>query len=271
MFCLWGVKKKNNDNTLTTEEFIEKAKKIHGDKYDYSKVNYIKSINKVCIICPEHGEFWQTPHKHLLGRKCPKCSNIIKSINMLKSINDFIKESKKTHDLFYDYSKVEYKGINTKVCIICPEHGEFWQTPREHLSGCGCQICSRLKNKSEARLLNKLKTDGYNIIWQKRFKWLGKQSLDFYLPDYNIAIEYQGEQHFIPIIKFGGEKEFEKIKERDERKYKLCMENGVTLYYFSFSKRNIPKEYYSKIITNYNDLKKHINNENINMDKMCKL
>ena len=119
-----------------TELFIQKAKEIHGDKYDYSKVEYVNSTTKVCIICPEHGEFWQTPSSHLQGQGCRNCG--IRKCNA----KTFILKAKKIHGDKYDYSKVEYIDTRTKVCIICPEHGEFWQLPLNHLKGKGCPICS---------------------------------------------------------------------------------------------------------------------------------
>ena len=122
---------------MTTESFILKAREVHGDKYDYSKVNYTKSGEKVCIICPIHGEFWQTPKNHLGGNGCPKCSHP----NVKKTTEDFIKEARKVHGDKYNYSKTVYKNAKTKVCIICPEHGEFWQEPYLHLKGSGCKKC----------------------------------------------------------------------------------------------------------------------------------
>ena len=125
----------------TTEQFINDATKIHGSKYNYSKVEYVNAKTKVCIICPEHGEFWQTPTHHLSGNGCPICRYIKSASKNRKIKNDFIKESREIHGDKYDYSKVEYINRNEKVCIICPEHGEFWQSPSVHLKGCGCQSC----------------------------------------------------------------------------------------------------------------------------------
>ena len=111
---------------MNTKEFIEKAKRIHGDKYDYSKVKYVNNRTKVCIICPEHGEFWQRPTSHLKGCICYRCSQKAKAKKQKKSsTNEFIEKAKKIHGDKYDYSKVEYINAKTKVCIICPEHGEF--------------------------------------------------------------------------------------------------------------------------------------------------
>ena len=121
---------------LSKEDFISKAKSIHGDKYDYSKVEYVNAQTKVCIICPEHGEFLQVPNAHLRGNRCPKCGG-----KLVNNTEDFISRSNETHNNKYDYSKVKYINSQTKVCIICPEHGEFWQLPNNHLRGKGCPLC----------------------------------------------------------------------------------------------------------------------------------
>lgn len=132
----------------SAEQFIEEAKNVHGNRYDYSKVDYINDKTKVCIICPEHGEFWQTPSKHLSGNGCPKCAG-----NITKTTEQFIEEAKSVHGDRYDYSKVEYKGANKKVCIICPKHGKFWIRPIAHLRGSGCPKCVG-KNKTTEEFIN---------------------------------------------------------------------------------------------------------------------
>ena len=128
---------------LNKEEFIKKARKIHGDKYDYSKVEYVNAMTPVCIICPEHGEFMQRANTHLTGHGCPKCVGVKK-----RTSEDFINDARKIHGDKYDYSKVVYKTMKDSVCIICPEHGEFWQLPENHLSGCGCTKCKYSKRKT---------------------------------------------------------------------------------------------------------------------------
>lgn len=132
---------------LTTEEFIKKARKVHGDKYDYSKVEYLYNKTEVCIICREHGEFWQKPKNHLGGYGCPICSGRKK----MRTI-DFIKRAKQVHGNKYDYSKAEYKGNTEKVCIICPEHGEFMQRAGHHLRGVGCSKCGIIKSSSAQKI-----------------------------------------------------------------------------------------------------------------------
>ena len=130
---------------LTTDEFIKKSREVHGDKYDYSKANYLNSHTKICIICPKHGKFWKEASSHLKGQGCPKCSYENVSLNMMSSTDEFIKKAKKIHGDKYDYSKVEYINNHTKICIICPKHGKFWQQPNNHLSGSGCYKCATEK------------------------------------------------------------------------------------------------------------------------------
>ena len=127
---------------LTTNEFVERSKKIHGDKYDYSKVKYINNKTKVCIICSEHGEFWQTPSDNLNGCGCPMCGTAKLRNKFSLTLENFIEKARKVHGDKYDYSKVEYVNNHTKVCIIHKKCGnEFWQTPNSHLNGHGCSYC----------------------------------------------------------------------------------------------------------------------------------
>jgi hypothetical protein len=132
----------NGTKKSTTEQFVEQAKEVHGDKYDYSKVDYINKKNKVCIICPEHGEFYQLPNNHLKGRGCPVCSG-----NKKLTTEQYIKKAKEVHGDKYDYSKVDYVNYRTKICIICPVHGEFYQRPDHHLKGKGCLECINDKQR----------------------------------------------------------------------------------------------------------------------------
>ena len=177
-----------------TQSFIEEAKKVHGDRYDYSKAEYIDSYTKICIICPEHGEFWQTSNNHVKGKGCPVCAkNYIRYLQEEKAKEcgkKFVDKANSIHNYKYDYSKVEYINNHTPVCIICPEHGEFWQMPQKHLSGHGCPKCNESSLERSVRVM--LEKNNISHIQEcdyKHFKWLGRQKLDFYLPDYGIAIE----------------------------------------------------------------------------------
>jgi len=137
---------------LTTEEFIKKAREVHGDRYDYSKVEYVNNQTKVCIACPIHGEFWQIPHVHLQGKGCIKCGRERMALFHSKSIEQFIQEAKKVHGSKYDYSKVKFVNYRTKVTIICPVHGEFSQSPTSHLQGTGCPKCGN--DRTSLRMTN---------------------------------------------------------------------------------------------------------------------
>ena len=128
---------------LTTEEFIKKAREVHGDKYDYSKVEYVDSKTKVCIICKEHGEFWQQPNNHLHGIGCSQCGLEMRRKKHTHTFDDFLTKAKSIHGDKYDYSKVDYVNKRTKVCIVCPSHGDFCQSPKKHLAGQGCKKCFR--------------------------------------------------------------------------------------------------------------------------------
>jgi len=120
---------------LTTEEFIEKARKIHGNLYDYSKVNYEHSNKKIKIVCVKHGVFEQTSNNHISAKQgCPKCA----INNKFDNNKIFIEKANKIHDNVYDYSCVIYTNCFKKVCIICPKHGKFNQTPVAHLNSKHC-------------------------------------------------------------------------------------------------------------------------------------
>lgn len=126
----------------STEEFILDAIAIHGNRYIYDKVKYNNALTKVTITCPIHGDFDQRPNDHITGKNgCNKCAiNVIRS-KLSSSTSCFIDKAIKVHGNKYDYSSTEYTGAKTKVKIICPKHGSFWQTPNDHLNGCGCRHC----------------------------------------------------------------------------------------------------------------------------------
>ncbi len=126
-----------------TELFIEKSKLVHGDRYDYSKVDYSKSKANIIITCKNHGDFLQTPNNHLRGANCNKCASQILANKKKSPLKEFIKRCNEIHGDKYDYSKVDYKNANTKIIIICKEHGEFYKTPSKHTnSKQGCAKCS---------------------------------------------------------------------------------------------------------------------------------
>ena len=177
-----SINKKINNN-----EFIERAKLIHGDKYDYSLVNYINAKTKITIICKEHGEFNQIASSHTDQKTgCSFCS---KKHNY--TTDEFIERARLIHGDRYDYSLVNYVNNYTKIEIICSIHGKFNQVPTNHLNGKGCISCGESKGENIIRLF--LIKNNINFIPQYTFQNCRNKKLlpfDFYLPDYNICIEY---------------------------------------------------------------------------------
>ncbi len=250
-----GCPKCNGGIRGNKSEFIEKAKKVHGDKYDYSKVEYINNHTKVCITCLKHGEFWQTPAAHLRGQGCKFC------VNDVYDTISFIKKANVIHNSRYCYSNVCYSNSHTKIAIKCNECGNiFYQTPNDHLCGKGCPFCKKwvLEEKIKT-LLEKEKIPFIRQCGKDVLNWIGRQRLDFYLPKHNIAIECQGEQHFKPKNGFGGEEEFKKTTIRDKIKKENCNKNDIKILYFSDLKW---ADFFlgEKIYKNENELLNVINN-----------
>lgn len=234
--------KLNKINTYSLQEFIEKSNYVHNFKYDYSKVNYTKASDQVIIICPIHGEFKQRASDHLQGKGCYKCNGGKKYTN-----EEFIEKARQIHGNKYEYSKVEYINSTTKVCIICPEHGEFWQTPGSHINKkAGCPKCY-IQSKGEISILKWLQQN--NILFKQQFSIninkevnkSGKAYVDFYLPKYNLIIEYNGIQHYVPIDYFGGQMRLNQQKERDNQVRQFCINNGIKLLEISY-KDNIEEK-----------------------------
>ena len=171
---------------------------------------------------------------------------------------EFILKARQIHGWKYDYSKVVYLNNRTPVCIICPEHGEFWQTPHGHLSGQGCPKCHEEKNVNEIKLFNFINDNiEHKVISQYKSNWLDGQSIDIFIPDINVGVEYQGIQHFKPIRYFGGSKKYEYTISKDKEKFEKCKNNGIKLFYFS-TEKNIPIDYFDKIYSDNNKLLEEI-------------
>ena len=151
------------------ENLIKDFIKTHKNKYDYSKVHYKGTKNKVTIICPIHGEFMQNASNHIQGQGCPRCGDINRVNSLTKSKEQIIKEFKKIHKNKYNYEKVEYLGSHISITIICPTHGSFKQTPANHLTGCGCPKCAKYGfniNKPAILYYLKLITNDDKILYK---------------------------------------------------------------------------------------------------------
>jgi Zn finger protein HypA/HybF involved in hydrogenase expression len=243
-------------NSKGKQKFVKEAQALYGVKnYDYSNVKYINDRTPIEIICPKHGSFWQLPSNHLKGKEgCPKCQSEKMSKLFLMTTKEFVEKAKKIHGDKYDYSKTDLKNRknNDKVLITCRKHGDFWQNITMHIEGHGCPKCNYSHLENEISTL--LKENHIVFEEQKRFDWLGKQSLDFYIPSKQIAIECQGEQHFKPIKHFGGNIAFKVQQERDKRKKQLCEKHSIKIIYYS------KENYNNDVISEEKQLVKIINN-----------
>ena len=231
----------------TLEEFKERANKIHNNKYDYSKIKkYNNCKEKVIIICPIHGEFKQTPEMHTNQKNgCPFCAELQRRASNTKTTEKFIEEAEQTHGKFYDYSKTSYKRDNEKVTIICPIHGEFKQQAHSHINGCGCSRCTKSRGHKKIALF----LEENNIFFKEEERLEGcvnpktgyKLIFDFYLPEQNICIEYDGEQHFTPLKMWCSVKSFEKLQKRDLIKTTYCLDKNIRLIRIKYDEDDILK------------------------------
>ena len=207
----------------TKEEFIKESLLIHNYKYDYSMVFDFKSNKeKVIIRCPNHGKFKQRVDMHLRGQGCNDCRKV--------NFEDFIKECLIIHGGLYDYTKCSFTKVSDKIIITCRKHGDFTQRASSHKEGQGCPVC-RIST-GESKVLKWLKDNNINYKPQKTFEgcvYIRELKFDFYLPDYNICIEYNGEQHYKIVDFWGGVDGLVARKKRDNIKKKYCLDNDIEL------------------------------------------
>lgn len=225
-------------NKVSIDEFIIKSNIIHNNKYDYSLVTFDTLDDKVDIICPKHGKYCQYATHHLHNKKgCKHCN---KENKYNEYLLNFIKECNVIHNNKYKYSLVKIKSLSEKVEILCPIHGSFFKRPNEHLNKqSGCQLCSSSKGEKIIRqflIKNKIKyVEQYKFSECKNIKEL---PFDFYLPKLNVCVEYDGEQHFKSIDKWGGEDRFNDIKKNDNIKNEFCLNNKIELIRISYKEYN---------------------------------
>ena len=225
---------------VTKEMFIKSAVSIHGDLYDYKEVIYKNKKTPVKIFCKKCNEFFlQTPESHLQGSGCQKCAKIKMRNSQNLTKEEFIKRAIFIHDDLYDYNKVIYVNAYTPVKIYCKKCKQyFWQKPVVHLNAkCGCQKCSSSKGETNISIL--LKNQNIKFIGQYKNKDCKDKRIlpfDFYLPDYNLCIEFQGEQHYdknfylrICKTKELAKKRFNDIRLHDQIKREFCKNNGIKL------------------------------------------
>jgi hypothetical protein len=223
---------------LTNKLFIEKSNLIHLNKYDYSITEYIKSNEKVKISCKKHGPFEINANSHLNGRGCSKCGGNYKYkiIELLDTFNNMYRGYK------YDFN--DYKNIKSRILVKCPKHSQFETSTELLLNGYGCSSCGK-KSTGEEKVSEVLNKKNIIYIKQKSFDgcvFKNKMQFDFFIPEFNTCIEYDGIQHFEPIKYFGGIYSLEKQKIKDGIKDNFCKNNNIKLIripYYEFD--NIEK------------------------------
>lgn len=218
------------------ERYVEQARSVHGDRYDYSQLGYGGQRNKITVICKEHGPFSQFPGNHLKGNGCPRCGNVQKGVSGRTEIGEFIDRATAVHgDGRYDYSQVVLTTLVTPVSIICPKHGVFRQRPHKHLQGDGCRMCRESRGEREVRrVLTALGWD-FEAQWSHpELRYKRPLYFDFIVPPRLVAIEFDGEHHRGPVLyrpddPVSSARAFEAIRIRDAIKEDWAASRGWAL------------------------------------------
>ena len=215
-----GKEKTKSRLMLSKDEFIKRANEVHGNKYDYSLVNYKDTRTKIEIICKEHGSFFQSPNKHMQGNGCPACGRERTAEHNFLTLDDFIRKAKNVHGDKYDYSKSLYTGADNKLEIICEKHGKFEQTPHNHLKGTNCPSCGASISKPEIKLKDFIRSFYKGEIITNSKNIIPPMELDIFVPTLNLAIEFNG-----------GYWHSERFKDKNYHlnKYNLCKSKGIRL------------------------------------------
>jgi hypothetical protein len=219
-----------------TTSFLKELKIKFGDTLDYSFVVYKTYKTPISLVCHKHGLFIKTP-KYLMESKhaCSKCSGVVPTTK-----SEFINQANLIHFDSYNYDNVNLNGSKRKVIITCKKHGDFEQTPNKHLSGNGCGSCVSSKGENLIEnffILHNIKYKReYNLL-KNTFtgSWLRS---DFFLPKYNLVLEYDGIQHFKPVPFFGGVKKLKMTQTNDNIKNKYCIENKIDFIRFKYNEKD---------------------------------
>lgn len=238
-----GTESRSKSQAKTKERFVELAKEKHRDKYDYNEVVYVNYNTKVKIFCKEHNNyFYQFPDNHTRGYSgCSKCKgNSISKANR-GTVEDFIIKAKAIHGGKYNYSEVQFINHHQKAKIFCNKHKEYFeQTITSHLFGNGCQKCSASKGENAISVF--LDKSQIQYERQKKFETcrnVHRLPFDFYIPELNICIEFDGMQHSQVMGYWGGDKKLLDTQRKDKIKNNWCNENGVKLLRINY--KDLPK------------------------------
>lgn len=226
---------------------IKRAIEKHGNKYDYSFVANLDRREKEIFICPDHGEFHQTFQNHIQGNGCPSCSKIAGDNKKRSSPDQFFAKALERRGTFFDLSETVFEKRTSPIKVRCPEHGYFEILAIDFLYNKTCPDCDQIEfekqkairllagSKGEVFISYILTENNIPFEFQKTFEdcrnpktgW--KFYFDFYLPDINTIIEYDGAQHFIPVEIWGGEDGLIEQQARDKFKNQYCQNKGINI------------------------------------------
>ena len=213
--------------TTSRNSFLERCKKHFNKKYEYPVLkDFIRFTEFIKIVCPEHGTFTQRVNRHMAGRGCKKCGENNRALTK----EEFVKRAQGTHGDRYNYDNVKYKNIHTKVTVGCPNHGFFEVSPALHIQRTGCPKCSVSRGHKQIRSI----LENFNVLFIEEYRFHDCRNayplpFDFYIPSENLLIEFDGIQHFRPILAFGGKEYFDIIKLHDQVKNKYVVKNNINL------------------------------------------
>jgi very-short-patch-repair endonuclease len=217
--------------SLSTDKFIRRAKEVHGDRYHYHLVHCTGTLNRVVIVCPQHGPFRMKACRHLQGRGCKKCA--FKRIGSERRLSfwDFVERVIKVHGTnHYEYELKDFVNLHSKIPIHCPQHGQFIQSVASHLKGAGCPSC--IQSLGEKRVREVLQMLDAEFIEQARFADCCDQRqlpFDFYVPSQRLLIEFDGRQHYDNSELWGGEKRLAETQRRDAIKTRFAGKGNYRL------------------------------------------
>jgi hypothetical protein len=225
-----GILTTAKKNRYDFSEIINAFRKVHSNRYVYDINSYSGVENKIRIKCKKHGWFEQSVSGHKGGNGCSDCSYELIGDRTRVTLDDFLVESEVVHGNTYDYSKINWIDQYTDVSIGCKKknHGFFLQNPRDHKRGSGCPKCNH--SRGERLILDWLQENEIDSIPQHTFSDLKHKSFlrcDFFVPDYNLVIEYNGIQHYFPVEHFGGKQSLIDTQARDKIKQDYCLDNDI--------------------------------------------
>lgn len=215
-----GNKRISKIRTKDLSWFLERAKETHGERYNYSKTIYHGIHTKVTITCPDHGDFIQTPGSHYNGSGCTQCGDQRSADAKKKDRDEIIRRARITHGDKYDYSVAVYRGINEKISIICPKHGQFEQTTNSHIRGSECPKCHAITSRAEDEIFEFVYLMAADAERSDR-TLISPKEVDIYIPSLGLAIEYCG--------LFWHSDYKQKDKYYHLKKQQACEEKGIRL------------------------------------------